>query len=206
MRLFWLLAGLCIIGPLCGQKAADYRLDASDIRKVRVDASLFGEVTVYNSPDQSIRIEFTSRGPYQDDALVTFEQVPGELLVGHALAPDHFLENDKITALKTFDISISLGLPAGRSLLIEGESCRVECRGRYGTLDIKTTSGDTFLNVHSSYTHVDSLSGEIQLKVQDGLIDASSTFGLVSMDSIPESGSYYKLNSVRGNVVVEHLK
>ncbi len=206
MRLWWLLACLAISGNLSAQKVEDYLLDAAEVRKVRVDASLFGEVAVYNSPDQSIRLEFTSRGPYKDDALVTFEQEQGELIIGYALAPDHYLENDKITALKTFEISISLGLPAGRSLQIEGESGRVECRGNFGTLDIKTTSGDCFLNVRSTYTHVDSISGEIQLKVQDGQVDAGSTYGLVSIDSIPESGSYYKLSSLRGNVVVEHLK
>lgn len=194
---------LLLFTGLNGQVVQEHRFRSSEIERVTVDASLLSRLEVEESTTGFLDLCYRAEGEYQEGTELTLHSQGKELRIGCEYATDFVVPGDKLSAHKVYSVDISIRIPSGKSLAIRGESVRVDCSGRFRSLDIQTTTGDCSLSVRCPYANVQTISGRILAELNEGTVYAESKYGEVRLSPIPESADHYRLSSIRGDVVVE---
>lgn len=194
LLLFW--------GMSSGQNGEGHRVDATGIERVNVDASHLGRLTVQNSAGPYLEIRYLYEGESRPLTRLLMEEAGSEFNLGSLKTPEVPGGEGKWGAVRDLAAELDLWIPNSVSLHIAGEEVRVDCNGEFATLDIKTSSGNCFLDLRSPFAWVRTQSGLISARIQEGQVVAETTYGQLDIASIPESRDYYRLNSIRGDVVV----
>ena len=89
--------------------------------------------------------------------------------------------------------------PHGTSLEVRSRSADVQGRGRFGTVDVKTASGDTMVDRVEGRATIVGASGDVEVRAAAGPIDINSASGDVLIERAEEA---VRVNVISGDVTI----
>ncbi len=173
---------------------------------IQIDAENCFQVILETSNSSDLIVDAAMDGEYNPNLMVNVTQEGSTLFVSAGFQPNFIVPNDKLSAHKVVSIALRIKMPDYINAKIFGSSCNVTARGRYHNLEITLNDGRCVLDNVGENCAVRTQSGDILLTSSDAKISATSTYGNISSDSIPDGNDYFKLQTVTGNIMLRKTK
>jgi hypothetical protein len=158
-----------------------------------------GTIDIEGSETTETEVELV---PMNDPARETIDAVRIELRDRH---DDHQLlvESPERKGFGLFgrspEFRLTIRCPHGANLEVRSRSADVYGRGRFGTADIKTASGDTMLDRVEGRANIAGASGDVEIRAAAGPVDINSASGDVLIERAEES---VRVNVISGDVAI----
>lgn len=185
---------------LTAQKKMYKNILADHISLIQVDATNCFVVEVQTSKGNEISIVGEMEGEYSQDLDLEVSTNGSTIMVETGFTPNFENPNDKLSAHKVVSILLKLIVPSYKNLEIYGTNARVVLDGEYNKINVSLSDGTCVLNDIVAQAEIKSQSGSIEVYSTAASIDASSKYGKVSENIIPEGNSLFKLETITGNI------
>lgn len=185
---------------LSAQKIVKKAIINPDITSVRIDARNCFQIKMQTSMTNEMLVEAIIDGEYKNDLMLNLKQEGSLIFVSSGFSPNFKNPNDKLSAHKVISIELLISLPAGQNVQVDGTSCNIIASGDYGHLKITLNDGNCILNEVSKMITVLTQSGNIDVRSSNAKINATSKFGKVRDDDIPDGDNNFTLNTTTGNI------
>lgn len=185
---------------LGAQKIVKKAIINSEITAVRIDAQNCFLINIETSKTDEILVEAIIDGEYKNDLLLNLEAKGSSIFVSAGFSPNFINPNDKLSAHKVVSIELQISLPESQNVQIDGTSCNIIASGEYENLKITLNDGNCSLSEVSETVSVLTQSGDINIRSSSAKINASSKFGLVQKNEIPDGSNNYVLATTTGNI------
>ncbi|WP_430968246.1 DUF4097 family beta strand repeat-containing protein [Spongiimicrobium sp. 2-473A-2-J] len=200
--------GLFISVLLCANLLAAQKL----VKKSYIDATTSSiqietnncfEVDLRTSLSDQMVVEATIDGEYKKDLLLNIRKAGTTVFVSTGFQPNFVNPNDKLSAHKVISIALTVMVPRHKSVKIYGTSSNITVTGSYEELDVVLEDGRCTLNNTGQTVAVTTQSGDIYVSQGAAEIKASSKYGKIFEETIPEGDNRFTLRTTTGNI---HLK
>jgi DUF4097 and DUF4098 domain-containing protein YvlB len=170
-----------------GELRLDVRLGAGEIR---LEAAQVGETTVVLEP---LRDNDASRGAVESARVELRERAGGHEVVVDA--------RDRGRIFRQAEILVEVTCPEGTHLEVKSGSADLEGRGRLGTVEVETGSGDVQLD-DVAEARVTAASGDVQVGSVGGGLRLDTASGDVQIRSV---GGEARINTASGDVLLRDV-
>ncbi|SNR57335.1 hypothetical protein SAMN04488009_2535 [Maribacter sedimenticola] len=199
MGRFLFLLVLCPLG-LFAQKHVQRILLTEDIDLIQVNTANCFEVQVNTVDEQVVNAEANIEGEYVDNLNLQVVSRGSTIFIDAGFSPNFSNPNDKLSAHKVVSIVLNISLPKNRNVEVYGTSSRVVVNGAYKKLNIILSDGVCEVNNAVGVIKVKTQSGAIKVLSNAANISATTKYGEVSPNIIPNGFSTYDLQTVTGNI------
>lgn len=207
MRTFGILFGFLIFTQLgISQKLVRKTLVNTDVAYIQIDAKNCFAVDISTIPGNEMVVEASMEGEYKKDLAISLEEDSAALRVGASFLPNFTHPNDKLSAHKVISIKLQLKIPEYKEVRLYGTSSNVQAAGSYKALKIVLADGDCTLKEVSENVDVKTQTGNIVLIANKGSLDAKSTYGRVTLQSLKDEYPTFVLTSIEGDITVSYPK
>lgn len=170
---------------------------------IQIDAENCFEVILNTSNSTDLIVDAAMDGEYNPNLLVNVKQEGATIFISAGFQPNFIVPNDKLSAHKVVSIALHIKLPNFINAKVFGTSCNVMASGRYHSLDVVLSDGRCELNNVGENSKVRTQSGDIFVTSNKASINATSTYGKIIEEPIPEGNDNFELHTVTGDI---HLK
>lgn len=189
---------------LNGQRILKKSIPQKHGQFVHIAAHNAFELNLSTSDSYYLTAEAVVEGEYQNEVLLNLWEDGRDIFIEADFHPDYKVRNDKLGAHKVLSIGMTVSIPEGHSVNVEGSSAHFKILGTYRQLQVNLQDGRCDLNNVLGEVEVLTGTADIYLTTDGGSIDASSQYGLVQQDQIPDGYSQYVLKSKSGKIGISN--
>ena len=202
---FYITFLLIFIGTngMLSQKVVRKALLLPHITTIQIDAERFSLVRLETVPGAELKVQASMEGEYQKDIGIEIIEDGNTLHLAGFFQPYFEVPNDKLSAHKVVAITLFVQVPEDKVILLYGSGTRVHSKGVYRELEIVLDDGNCTLERPEGKIRVTTHSGNIVLEAESGKLVAQSKYGSVQMGEIPDGSNFYRLESIKGKILVE---
>ncbi|GGD51705.1 hypothetical protein GCM10011361_17990 [Muriicola marianensis] len=197
----FLLLLLCL-DQACGQKIVKKAMLLPHITSIQIEAQHFSEVQLTTTPGVELQLEATMEGEYQKDIGIEMTEDGNTLTISGSFQPFFEAPNDKLSAHKVVAVSLQVRVPEDQIVAVYGTNTRVMAGGIFRELEIVLSDGQCSLENPEGFIRATTLSGDIFLSAETGVVKAESKYGKVDIPELPVGKNRFNLESVRGDIYV----
>lgn len=188
------------------QKQVKKTLINLESKSIQIDANNCYTVDLATVRGNEILVEAFIDGEYQKDLIVKIQEEGSNVLISAGFQPNFVNPNDKLSAHKIISIELRISVPEQTTVQLFGTRSYVSVRGLYRKLKVDLADGRcTLLNTGEDVA-VKTQNGDIFLETHSGSINATSKYGKVKSEDLPEGDYQYTLHSVEGNIHVSKIE
>ncbi len=186
----------------CGQKFVKKAMLLPHITSIQIDAQQFSEVELTTAPGVELQLEAKMEGEYQRDIGIELTENGNTLTISGSFQPFFEAPNDKLSAHKVVAVTLLVRVPEDQIVGIYGTNTRVVAGGIFRDLEIVVSDGQCSLENPEGLIRVTTLSGDILLSAENGVVKANSKYGQVEKPELPFGKNQFTLESVRGDILI----
>lgn len=185
---------------LSAQKIVKKAIINPEITAVLIDARNCFQTRMQTSRTDELSVEAIIDGEYKNDLTLNLKEQGASIFVSAGFSPNFKNPNDKLSAHKVVSIELLISLPDGQNVQVDGTSCNIIASGNYEHLKITLNDGNCTLNEVSEKITVLTQSGHIDVHSSSAKINATSKFGEVRENEIPDGETNFTLTTTTGNI------
>ena len=184
------------------QKTIEKTIDDPAITQIYIDAQQLTNLQITSVPTKQLKVWAALDGEYSERQLVSLQRKGNTLYIEPDFSTDFQLPNDKLSTHKIFAISLKLAIPDYLEVSVEGLFTQVKAFGDYKKLQISLLDGFCTLENVGKEVYVETTNAPIILKQQQGVVKTKSTYGEVTLETVPFGEALIHLNSLNGFIKV----
>jgi hypothetical protein len=200
------LISMVMLCPAFGQKTIKKVFLSPHVTAIQINTALFFEVTVVTTKEKELVLEASLEGEYQKDLGIEVTENGNTLLVAGQFQPYFNPPNDKLSAHKVVSISLHVEVPENKEVFLYGGSANIQAEGNYKELKVVLNDGTCTFGDVGRKLSATTQSGPINLAIARGKIKATSKYGTVAKDMIPDGDTQYELSSTTGNITIKKAR
>jgi len=182
------------------QKKLNKTILADNIDLIQVNTDNCFRVVLNTESGNEIGIQAEIEGEYTNDLELEVTINGATLSVDAGFRLSYENPNDKLSAHKVVSILLKITLPHFKKVNLYGTNSRVIINGSYSDVRVSLSDGNCELNDVIGNANIKTQSGLIRIKTKAAHIEANSKYGHVNFNHIPQGSSFYKLETVTGNI------
>jgi DNA-binding protein YbaB len=177
--------------------------DASSVQKIILNGDQIFEIEIQTWSKDQILLQTTVDGEYGNAFKVLSKKESDVFKI--ALGPSGLssIPDDKRNAHKIITAAITLRVPEGKQIDVASDVGNVRAAGKMKSLQAVLQTGNFSFEGQSDYIKVETVEGNMDLRISSGKVDAQSTNGSVRIDPALKGDATVYLKSIRGNINVE---
>ncbi len=159
-------------------------------------------IVVHTTKTNKIKIKAHSEGEYANYFVINQKQTEKTIHIEGKIAfvfPDF---QDKLSAHKVHSISVEIWVPEQLQVVLQSDIGNVTASGNYKSLLIDVASGNCYLQQIKGKISAFSVTGNVYLKTNSGVVVTQTNLGNVSVIKLPKSTSLYTLKTNKGDILV----
>lgn len=195
-----MLCSLLVVFGLQAQKKLNKTVQTDNIDLIQVNSNNCYWVELNTESSNEICIQAEIEGEYTQDLDLEVTVNGATLMIEAGFIPSFENPNDKLSAHKVVSILLKITLPLFKDVDLYGTNSRVVINGTYSDVSVSLSDGNCELLDLIGNANIKTQSGLISVKSKAAHIDAKSKYGRVDMNVIPPGTSFYKLETVTGNI------
>lgn len=199
--LFFLTANI-----LHAQKLVKKSITNPEVKAITLDVTNSFELLVDTAPGNEILVQATIDGEYSKELWVNVRESGNTVSITTEFQPNFKNPNDKLSAHKVISIALKVVLPEQKRVTIFGDECNITAKGSYSKLMITLNDGRCHLEGISGTAEVATQSGDISVLAANAEIKATSKYGRVGKNQIPNGDDSYNISSVTGDILLDKFE
>jgi len=203
MRTIFLFVSLLSFCFNHAQKIVKKSLVDSSISLIQIDATDSYRICLSTADTDKVVVEAVIDGEYKNDLLLKVIKDGATLKIGTGYQPNFKNPNDKLSAHKVISIALNIVVPEYQQVLIFGTNSNIEAMGRYKNLKVILDDGYCRLSDISESADVNTQSGEIEVLSSRGFFTATSKYGTILKEEIPEGDNHFILTTATGHIKIK---
>lgn len=181
-------------------------IDADNLSTIMVDGNQIFNISVCTSSVDRIKMESKVDGEYQSQFQIISKLQNDSLFVDLEQFSFTDIADDKRNAHKMVAVTLELEIPENLKLNIFSDVGSVNLNGNFNSIFIELSQGYCIVKGSTNEAVINTIDGNISVKTNNSLVEASSNHGEVSIDEFNNGTSIWKLQSINGNIAVAKLE
>ncbi len=187
---------------LSAQNKLEKQLFAENIQTIAINGNQIFNILVSTSKKDQIFIYSKLDGEYQDQFQLVTKQQNDSLNLSLKRLPFTTKPDDKRNAHKLVAATLHIEIPEGLNLNILSDIGSVKLNGNFNMLSVELLQGHAEITGFVNNATVNTLVGYIYVKTKNAEVKANSNNGKVEIDKFMAIDSYWKLQSINGDITV----
>ncbi|WP_179316567.1 hypothetical protein [Winogradskyella undariae] len=183
------------------QNRLEKQLSAAQIETITINGDQIFNISVSTSKTNHISVISTLDGEYQNDFQIVLEEENHTLYLSLEHVSLFDIPDDKRSAHKVIAATLQLVIPEKLAVNIISDIGSVDLEGDFKSLYIELLSGKCNMKGKSNIATINTIEGDIDV-IAEGVFEADSNHGEISIDALFNSDSIWKLKSIKGNITV----
>ena len=185
------------------QKIVKKSIVDSGTSLVQIDAKNCYRIALSTANGDEVIVEAVIDGEYKKDLLLNMHKEGGTLEIGTGFQPNFRNPNDKLSAHKVISITLNIVLPENLAVRVFGTNCNIEATGKYKNLNVTLDDGYCHLYNISEVANIVTQSGEIHVRGSEGSFRATSKYGTIVKEEIPDGHNRFFLTTTTGHIKIK---
>ncbi|MAX69816.1 MAG: hypothetical protein CMC76_01770 [Flavobacteriaceae bacterium] len=181
-------------------------IDSDNLKTIVVDGNQIFNISVYTSSVDRIKMKSQVDGEYQSQFQIISKLQNDSLFVDLEQFSFTDIADDKRNAHKMVAVTLELEIPEYLNLNVFSDVGSVNLNGNFNFIFIELSQGYCIVKGSTNEAVINTIDGNISVKTNNSLIEASSNHGEVSIDKFNNGTSIWKLQSINGNIAVAKLE
>jgi len=197
---------LVLYCPASAQKTIKKIVADPNERFFEINTENCFRVDLCTTDSNELEVEASMEGEYQKDLVVKIEEDGQRLSISTAFLPSFVLPNDKLSAHKVISIALKVTVPENVQVTLFGTTSDLYVTGAYRTLKAVLSEGNCVLTHVTENVDIKTFGGNISVSASEGVFNAKSNYGKVVLDEFPKGNSIFRLNSIKGDILVKRTE
>ncbi len=203
MRIVLLFVALSSFHFIHAQKVVKKSIVDPDTSLIQIDATNCFQINLSTVNTDEVIIEATMDGEYRTDLLLSVQKKGSTLQIATGFQPNFKNPNDKLSAHKMVSIALDIKLPLYQSVQVFGTNCNVDAIGNYKNLKVTLDDGHCHLYDIVTVAEIRTGSGNIEVQSESGFFEATSKYGTIQKENMPNGENRFILTSTTGNIEIK---
>ncbi|WP_179343247.1 DUF4097 family beta strand repeat-containing protein [Winogradskyella ursingii] len=184
------------------QNKSHETINADGIFNIEINGNDIFKIKIETSESENIVIKSLNDGEYQNHYAISTKIILGQLNISLNQLPFTTIADDKRNAHKVVAASLSVIIPKDLNVSISSDIASVEAIGDFKNLVVELKSGSCSVDGTADFGTIHSFDGDIIIKTRKADINAKSNNGIISIAQFDVANSFWKLQSINGNITV----
>ena len=184
------------------QNILDKKVSKEGFESILINGNQIFKISVSTATTDYITISSILDGEYQNQFQIITKQENNQLKLSLERLEFSVLADDKRNAHKVIAATLTIEIPENLSLSIISDIGSVGLNGNFDSLLIELLRGHCEVIGKANSVTINTIDGDINVVTQNASISASSSHGNVVLDEFSNSESFWKLQSINGDITV----
>ncbi|WP_378186210.1 hypothetical protein ACE939_13955 [Aquimarina sp. W85] len=201
----FLLIFLLVYTNSISQMRGEKSIASNNIKSIYIKSKYISNIQVFNSVDESIKINYRSEGEYQNLFTIQTKLAESSLYIADKLQPFTNNPNDKLAAHKISVATIKLYIPKHISLFISTRQADVAINAKLPYLFTEVNSGMVTANYFEGDAAIYTITGSIKLTTKNANLITNSNTGTIYTEKMSGTHNIH-LISLSGDISAYKIK
>lgn len=193
---------ILLSGIISAQRNTEEIISAEGLTAIQINTDEVYLITITASETSEVTILTHSEGEYFNDIILNSEVKDGKLILTSEYPQKLAGGFDKLSAHKVFSLEIEIKVPENMEILVTSNIASLIAKGNFNAVYADLKQGYCRLLSFDGTAVINTFKGDIEVEASQGLIEADSRHGKVTIPDFLPGRKPLRLTSIDGNIMV----